>query len=116
MVIASVVTFSWILPQSYLFSGYGHGEPVQCDLRHKFVEINLHLRNDQKGGGKWKCSFSEKLVSLATEKQSGLLVKRYNLFINVSFFMPNLQLGWNHIRVEPVLKLTVTDCLSDSQM
>ena len=36
--------------------------------------------------------FREISNSLATGKQSGLLVKRYNLFIDASFVMPNLQL------------------------
>lgn len=47
---------------------------------------------------------------LLQRKKSGLLVKRYDLFINVFSVMLIYSYGCNYIRVQPLLQLTVTDC------
>ena len=58
-----------------------------CNLGHKFIEITEDISEMTEEG--WIMTevflIRDLSNSLATEKQSGLLVERYNLFIDVCF-------------------------------
>lgn len=56
-------------------------EPVECDLGHKFMEINLHFRDDRKGGGIWKCSSSEKSVTRETIGSLGETLQAFYVLV-----------------------------------